>query len=166
MQTNKTIQTERINDACRYSSSYGKDMSWEEKTKLYKEVLTKLIQKRYNDRSDKDHYYVMGEGRLSYEDDITEALIYILPHGSGIDSDWNIEFLKNSNIVCHNSYHCMNNNGYYDGWIDFRVKLIIKEGVVRDFRVTGAFHERWNKYDFIKECLEDDISDALEGVIQ
>lgn len=46
-----------------------------------------------------------------------------LPHGSGIDCDWNVSTLKNGSVVAHNSYHGMNDCGMYDGWQDFTVKL-------------------------------------------
>ena len=101
----------------------------------------------------------------SYEDDITEALIYVLPHGAGIDADWSIEFLKNGNVICHNAYHCINQSGYYDGWIDFWIKLIVKNGVVVDFKLTGAFHKRENKYPCLKEYLYDTFAYALDGVL-
>ena len=152
---NLTIQSQRVNDACQYSSSYGKLNTWERRKAFYKEILVRLFHDRYRGLCDKE----------CYEGDITEALIYILPHGSGIDADWDVEYLKNGNIICRNAYHCMNQSGFYDGWIDFRVKLMVKEGVVIDFTVTGAFHLRWNKYAFIKQCLENDMAYALKGVI-
>lgn len=57
--------------------------------------------------------------------DIQERLIAIideLPHGSGIDSDWCYYETKGYHCLT-NSYHCMNKNGYYDGWMDFTVKM-------------------------------------------
>jgi len=45
-----------------------------------------------------------------------------LPHGSGIDATWEVE-QSNNTITCKNSYHCMNYNGFYDGWIDFSLKI-------------------------------------------
>ena len=45
-----------------------------------------------------------------------------LPHGSGIDSSWEMEN-KGSYIYFTNSYHCMNEAGYYDGWQDFRIRI-------------------------------------------
>lgn len=51
-----------------------------------------------------------------------EQIINALPHGSGIDCTWQIE-RGVSCIWCFNSYHLMNDGGYYDGWQDFSVKL-------------------------------------------
>lgn len=115
----------------------------------------------------------------------TEVLCYVLPHGSGIDSDWRIELLKNGNIHCHNAYHCMNQDGYYDGWIDFYVKLYrhrvneyrVLQGLMSgkiqvvhrkgdiDFKIVGSFHLRWNKYIDVKDYLYDCIGYALRNII-
>ena len=46
----------------------------------------------------------------------------IVPSGSGFDTIYNVyEQKKNFKIV--SSYHVMNENGYYDGWIDFTIYL-------------------------------------------
>ena len=45
-----------------------------------------------------------------------------LPHGSGIDGAW--EYHTTANYVYfNNSYHCMDENGFYDGWQDFRIRI-------------------------------------------
>ncbi len=51
-----------------------------------------------------------------------EKLRELLPHGSGIDGEWHIERCG-KRIVADCSYHRMDENGYYDGWQDFRVTL-------------------------------------------
>ena len=48
-----------------------------------------------------------------------------LPHGSGIDCDWHIE-IKKDKIYLINSYHYMNEFGYYMGYIDFTAIYSIK----------------------------------------
>ena len=45
-----------------------------------------------------------------------------LPHGSGINDDWTSEVTKSS-IRFRNSYHCMDENGRYDGYADFTVVI-------------------------------------------
>lgn len=45
----------------------------------------------------------------------------VLPHGSGIDSDWYIT-IKGDKIIASNSYHVMC-NGYYVQWVNFKVTL-------------------------------------------
>ena len=57
-----------------------------------------------------------------------------LPHGSGIDGTWlsHIDYKKVSRfsyrmrkLVCTNAIHCMNENGYYDGWVMFTLTIPI-----------------------------------------
>lgn len=59
-------------------------------------------------------------------DEVKAELLKVLPHGSGIDSDWKFsEFPMGSpdTIECYNSYHVLDGSGYYAGWIDFTVTL-------------------------------------------
>ncbi len=49
-----------------------------------------------------------------------EQLEAILPHGSGINSDWNIKD-KGQYFKCENSFHCMDDFGYYVGYSDFSI---------------------------------------------
>lgn len=49
-----------------------------------------------------------------------------LPHGSGIDADWDIVKHRAASpttgiVIFSNSYHTMTDLGYYDGWLDFSV---------------------------------------------
>lgn len=50
------------------------------------------------------------------------SILDSLPHGSGIDSSWTVT-LNKSSLLLHNSYHCMDDNGYYDGWLDFTIRV-------------------------------------------
>ena len=173
LKSDRATQSRASNDACEYSSTYGKSDYWsnvEQKAKKLKGVLESYY--NFNDFDD-------NIDNVQYE--ITELLTYILPHGGGIDADWNIEFLKNGNIVCHNSYHCMDTYGGYDGWIDFKVKIYrckedifnslkgVCEGKIQvlqrkgdlDFKLYGDFHLRWNKYAYVKDYLIDIIGRQL-----
>jgi hypothetical protein len=58
-------------------------------------------------------------------------------HGSGIDYDWYIEDKKES-IICYNSYHTMDENGFYDRVIGFKV-----------------IFPKLNLYDFTVKCTDD-----------
>jgi hypothetical protein len=54
---------------------------------------------------------------------ITEyQLLDKLPHGSGIDCDWRIEY-KDGFLYASNSWHAMDPNGYYCGYVDFTAKI-------------------------------------------
>lgn len=53
-----------------------------------------------------------------------EDIVNLLPHGSGFDSDWQIDF-DNENypqsIILSNGYHAMDGNGFYSGWLNFDI---------------------------------------------
>lgn len=55
--------------------------------------------------------------------DRLEELLYKLPMGSGIDAGSTIAFeeCKRDKIVFNSAFHVMDSNGYYDGWIEFKV---------------------------------------------
>ena len=92
----------------------------------------------------------------------TEALLLeALPHGSGIDCDWHFDFSKEKQIVCSNSYHRMNDVGYYCGYIDFSIIIKADHRDIfgkLDFRITGNF----GKNQDIKDYLEDTIAYCLD----
>ena len=80
------------------------------------------------------------------------AMVDYLPHGSGIDGDTRID-LERSNgnkIIITSQYHAMDDNGYYDGWIDFTitVKPSLMFGI--ELNITGNF----GRYQDIKAYLE------------
>ena len=102
------------------------------------------------------------EWETKHWDKITEALLEVLPHGSGIDYDWRIES-NGKDLICTNGWHYMNENGMYcDSW-DFQV--VIKSGV-RDmwgkiiFRIVGQF----GKHQDIKDYLYEIIGESLDGL--
>lgn len=87
-----------------------------------------------------------------------------LPHGSGIDADWVIEG-HTHHITCRNSFHCMDQNGMYEGWQDFSV--ILKKGkshqpdgsIFLYTDVTVHFHG--NQYLAQKHQLRDYLADTI-----
>lgn len=83
------------------------------------------------------------------------------PSGSGIDYDYEnirIEHYSRDNdnkIIFENAYHCMNENGYYDGIIPFRVVIGSDlMPVIHFIGLNNAGKYRVNKY-FLREYLED-----------
>ena len=52
-----------------------------------------------------------------------DKLKELLPHGSGIDCEWEIETYKNGNVKAHNWFHKMDENGFYQGFVKFSVKI-------------------------------------------
>ena len=92
-------------------------------------------------------------------EEVISQLIDKLPHGSGLDSDWRINYEKSQpdRIQLYTSYHAMDENGFYDGWIDFT--LTITPSLLSGFHlnISGVF----GKYQDIKEYLYDILNYAL-----
>lgn len=86
------------------------------------------------------------------QDNIEKELIDILPHGSGIDFKWEFIFHKNGNITCKNGYHAMDENGYYDGVMDFKVNLFKHKKNVLNSRNTEQLLHHKGEWDFKIVC--------------
>lgn len=95
----------------------------------------------------------------------------ILPHGSGIDSDWVIEGHAH-HITCRNEFHCMNSDGFYEGYQPF--SIILKKGVAnycdcQDVYTDIAVHFHGNQYlaqkHMLREYLGDTIASELSDFI-
>jgi len=90
--------------------------------------------------------------------DKIQSIINNLPHGSGIDGKTELEFEKSNDnkLVINSEYHVMDENGYYDGWIDF--SIIIEPGWNDiDLTIKGKFNKRQD----LKEYLRDTFHYAL-----
>lgn len=100
------------------------------------------------------------------QDDAEEVLKRNLPHGSGINCDWTFEWMTTA-VICRNSYHCMNDNGFYEGYADFSITLHYAEDV-SDFRLKfhGYQAQRLNRKHMLREYLTETFFYALtdEGV--
>lgn len=87
-----------------------------------------------------------------------EILIDSLPHGSGIDGRTTFDFKRSSEtkIVINSSFHVMDENGFYDGWIDFS---LILEPSWNDIEliIKGKF----GKHQDLKEYILDIFYEAL-----
>jgi len=59
-------------------------------------------------------------------EDLIDDLIEKMPSGSGIDCDYSWT-KSNGKLILHNSFHNMNDGGYYDGYSEFKVYLILKD---------------------------------------
>ena len=101
------------------------------------------------------------EWRDKHEDAIEEIVKNRLPSGSGIDSGNKFNFEKSTGekLVIDSSFHAMDENGYYDGWIDYSVtvKPSLMHGIV--LGISGSFGKRQD----IKDMLYDLYRDALES---
>ena len=78
-----------------------------------------------------------------------EFIIDLLQHGSGIDSNWSIHKPKNGRYVYFgNSYHCMDDNGFYCGYQDFSVILpaVIVDHIIK----VSRYHTKTELYNILK----------------
>lgn len=75
-------------------------------------------------------------------------------HGSGIDADWGIEETKSS-IRAYNSYHAINEMGYYDRWVDFTV-IFPKAAPMEDFKLQFG-----DSYGARKYMLDDYLGETI-----
>jgi hypothetical protein len=80
-----------------------------------------------------------------------------LSHGSGIDCEWQIKMTSPSRVMASNSYHCMDENGMYDGYADFSIRFDL--GDKESFRLM--FHGRQSQYKAEKYALREYLEDIL-----
>ena len=107
------------------------------------------------------------EWEYNHEQKIKSLIKEYLPRGSGIDCDVKLDFDMSSKdrLIFYSSFHCMDEYGGYDGWIDFRV--IVKpsfSGI--DLDVKGRFSERHGKYSFIQEGIADEFYWGLNSEVK
>jgi hypothetical protein len=94
-----------------------------------------------------------------YEDDLKEIVDNYLPSGSGFDRSFriNMEKSKRDKIYFDFSYHCMNDDGYYDGWITVTGK--ITPSLIYGMNLKLNWHGYNGKYKFL---LDDYFYDVLD----
>lgn len=111
-----------------------------------------------------------------------QQLINLLTHGSGIDCDWHITFHNGGTVWAANSFHCMDEWGGYDGWLDFTARFIKKkkaethtlrgpcEGLTQiaylpgDYELKVTFGKGRRKYiDGLGDYLHETIAYSLEN---
>lgn len=84
------------------------------------------------------------------------------PYGSGFDNKIKLDRVKSTpkKLIIPFSYHCMNDNGYYDGWI--HCELIITPSLLFGFNMKINWKGYKGKYKFI---LEDYFQDVWMNVL-
>lgn len=100
---------------------------------------------------------------LVENDSLQEFIVKTLPHGSGIDCKWNID--KNGDkITARNSWHCMNNNGYYCGYVEFYCVFHVENNLIF-FDSIHAENWKYNRYKIEKYWKQLQIKDYVEEII-
>jgi len=92
-------------------------------------------------------------------DAMEEVLTEKLPHGSGIDCKWAFKYLDNGKIKCSNSWHVMNDVGFYMGYVDFSVTLGSDDFTLQ-FHTNSAGRYWVNKLD-LRTYLQDTFYQML-----
>ena len=74
-------------------------------------------------------------------DDFLEVFIDNLPHGSGINYDWNGHMPKNGDYVTFgNSFDCYTEYGFHDGSQDFFIRILKTDFI----RLSQEYHKVTN----------------------
>lgn len=126
--------------------------------KLYQALVSTIIAYQNCIKSANEEWTVKHRSRI-------KELLDELPHGSGIDGTWSAE-LDNTftdKLILYCQYHHMNEDGYYDGWTDF--KVVVKANLLHEIfvRVTGSFPARYaDTRDYLTEMLDCDLRKEIE----
>lgn len=92
--------------------------------------------------------------------EVIDEIIDSLPHGSGIDGKTECDITNSTDqkIIIESCYHCMNDNGYYDGWVDFKIIISASLSLGFNIKITGKF----GKYrSIVLDYLEETFAYAL-----
>lgn len=121
-------------------------------TKVYKE-LAQRIQARMNcEKSGNTEW-------LNKHEAVINELIGMLPHGSGLNYEWELDYKKShaNNIILYMSYDTMDEAGYYDIVVNFTLQITPSLISGYDLHIKGNF----GKYQDIKDYLYDILHEAL-----
>lgn len=88
---------------------------------------------------------------------IAEAVERVLPHGSGIDYDWQIDIRSNGDIACKNAYHRMDEYGMYDGIFPFTAIFRYNGKSSFFFNGLNAWGSRIAREEMLKSYLEETV---------
>ena len=82
-----------------------------------------------------------------------EAIVAVLPHGSGINFDYEIE-QKGKRIYIHNAWDYMDENGYYDDVFPFVV--CYENGRFKYLHFAGCTRKQYRKIEYagLRDYLE------------
>ena len=129
--------------------------------KLYEQIAGLVIARKNCETSNNEEWLARHDEALDYIES------QILPSGSGIDSGCTIDRDKSTEnkIVINSSFHLMDDCGFYDGWMDFRVVVTSSLLFGACVDVKGRFSDRNYKYSGHKEYLQDVFDNCLNGSV-
>lgn len=98
--------------------------------------------------------------RLNSHHKTLDELNNLLPSGSGVDVGCNINITKHNKIVILSGWHIMNDGGYYDGWIDFRV-VVTPSFDNFDLNIIGNFGKHQDLKDYLYELFNYSLNQEI-----
>jgi hypothetical protein len=89
-----------------------------------------------------------------HEQKLNELVKNEMPHGSGIDCGMELDLEKSNpnKLVFNFSFHFMDENGMYDGWIDY--KLIVIPDLYNDFYTNITGRNKREIKDYLYEIFD------------
>lgn len=113
---------------------------------------------------------LLENGKFTYSDQVEEHIETIMnthfPNGSGFDNGCEFDFEKSNGdkLIINVPYHCMDDNGYYDGWV--YPKLYVYPSLANGFNMRLNWVGYYGKYKFLlNEYMQDVLIETLEKVI-
>jgi len=99
------------------------------------------------------------EWEINHYNKIEKIIDTYLPSGSGINSgvSFNFDLSTSKKLIFTSSFHYMNNNGFYDGWIDFKIEIKPDLQFLYNMKIIGDFTKdkqlKDYLYDLFSECF-------------
>lgn len=121
-------------------------------TKLYRELASRVQARSACQKTGNNEWFAKHT-------EFAEKLLGELPHGSGLDGTWGIDYAKShaERLVLTMQYHAMDENGFYDGWIDFSLTITPSLSMGCKLNIRGNF----GKYQDVKDYLYETLDAAL-----
>ncbi len=96
-------------------------------------------------------------------DDFLEHILGHLPHGSGLDYDWEYDWdtINSERLVLKTSFHSMDEMGGYDAVIDFKVIVKAHLQFGYDLLIVGNFGKRQDIKEYLYDILNCDFNQYI-----
>ena len=138
--------------------------------KIYKALATKAYSRlrcidSINESSNSDNIENWKKWTNRYEDEIDNIMRNHFPYGSGVDNGCTFNYEKScgNRLVINSGYHCMNENGYYDGWVNFTVTLTPDLELDYKLNIRGNFGKYRHVKDYLYQIFDDSFSQNIGG---
>jgi len=96
-------------------------------------------------------------------EELCKAVASALPHGSGFDVDWTVEDRpQKDEWVASGSFHVMNEDGYYVGWVDLDVYIPKTDPTEFRLVVRGERSHQLVRRFMLRDYFEDTIVWSLD----